>query len=61
MKNSMDDTCKFNLTEIIKCNDIPNNHDEIPSPDVGSKFTYLNDIAQFIHSIEHRHRTSDMA
>lgn len=48
----MDGTCKFNLPEIIECYDIPNKHDEIPSPDVASKFTYPNDIAQFIHPVQ---------
>ncbi|XP_062614379.1 uncharacterized protein LOC134276120 [Saccostrea cucullata] len=52
MVESIDGTCTLQLPDLIECNDIPNNREEIPSPEVAQGFPHLKDIAHFIPPVE---------
>ena len=41
----MDRTCSFELPPLIECDDIPNNRDEIPSPEVARQYSHLEGVA----------------
>ena len=41
---SLDGEQTLKLPPVIECDDIPNEHDEIPTPDVASHFDHLTDI-----------------
>ena len=45
---SLDSSVCFKLPELVECNNIPNNRDEIPSPAVAEKYSHLQDIAAYI-------------
>lgn len=48
---SLDGKSIFQLTTLIECNQIPNNRDEIPTPDVARCHPHLRDIASLIPPI----------
>ncbi|XP_061169198.1 uncharacterized protein LOC133178524 [Saccostrea echinata] len=52
MVESIDGTCTLQLPDLIECNDIPNNREEIPSPGVAQSFPHLNDIAHLIPPLD---------
>ena len=45
---SLDSQITIDLPEIIECDKIPSNRQEIPTPEVAAGFLHLKDIAQFI-------------
>ncbi|XP_062610110.1 uncharacterized protein LOC134271902 [Saccostrea cucullata] len=45
---SLDGSTVLKLPTLVECSDIPNNRDEIPSPEVALQYQYLHDIAPFI-------------
>lgn len=51
---SMDKTCSFELPTILECDEIPNNRDEIPTPQIARQFTHLQDIASCIPRIDNK-------
>lgn len=48
---SLDGTCKLNLPELVECNDLPSNRDEIPSCQVAEQCPHLAHIASEIPEI----------
>ena len=48
---SLDGTCKLNLPELVECNDLPSNRDEIPSRQVAEQCPHLAHIASEIPEI----------
>ncbi|XP_063404237.1 uncharacterized protein LOC134687709 [Mytilus trossulus] len=48
---ALDGSCAFDLPTIIECNDIPNNRQEIASPNVAIQYPHLVDIAPYIPEI----------
>ncbi|XP_073769028.1 uncharacterized protein [Danio rerio] len=49
---SLDGTVCISLPSLIECNDIPNNRDEIPTPDVARSHTHLKSMAHFIPELD---------
>ena len=45
---SLDGTVRIPLPSLIECNDIPNNRDEIPTPDVARSHPHLKSVAHLI-------------
>lgn len=45
---SLDESTVLKLPTLVICSDIPNNRDEIPSPEVALQYPYLHDIAPFL-------------
>ena len=50
---SLDSSVKYELPSLIECGDIPNNKDEICSPDNARSFPHLRDVAECIPDIDH--------
>lgn len=48
---SMDKSCSFLLPELIECENIPNNREEIPLPDIANRFSHLRDITSCISEL----------
>ncbi|XP_022345684.2 uncharacterized protein LOC111113788 [Crassostrea virginica] len=48
---SLDRTHKLELSNVIECNEIPNNRDEIPFPAVAQKYPHLQEIASLIPTL----------
>lgn len=48
---SVDGTVRIPLPSLIECNDIPNNRDEIPTPDVALHHAHLKSVAHLIPDI----------
>lgn len=42
---SVDGTCHLQFPELIECNDLPSNREEIPSREVALQYSHLNCIA----------------
>lgn len=42
---SVDGTCQLEFPELIECNDLPSNREEIPSREVALQYSHLNCIA----------------
>ncbi|CAC5377281.1 unnamed protein product [Mytilus coruscus] len=51
---SLDGSSWLNVPEIIECNDIPNNGEEIPSSVVASSYPHMMDIASCIPDIDNQ-------
>ncbi|XP_052089785.1 uncharacterized protein LOC127726448 [Mytilus californianus] len=51
---SLDGSFCLNVPEIIECNDIPNNREEIPSSVVASSYPHMMDIASCIPDIDNQ-------
>ncbi|VDI09604.1 Hypothetical predicted protein [Mytilus galloprovincialis] len=51
---SLDGSSCLNVPEIIECNDIPNNREEIPSSVVASSYPHMMDIASCIPDIDNQ-------
>ncbi|XP_071133064.1 uncharacterized protein [Mytilus edulis] len=49
---ALDHSTSINIPSLIECNDIPNNRDEIPSPEVAASHDHLNNIASHIPPID---------
>ncbi|XP_034053860.1 uncharacterized protein LOC117533931 [Gymnodraco acuticeps] len=49
---SLDGTVHIPLPSLIECNDIPNNRNEIPTPDVALNHAHLKSVAHLIPDIE---------
>lgn len=49
---SLDGTVNISLPSLIECNEIPNNRDEIPSPDVALCHPHLKSLAPLIPHID---------
>jgi hypothetical protein len=49
---SLDGSCKLDLSSLIECNQIPNLREEIPTPEVALYHAHLNDIAQHIQPLD---------
>ncbi|XP_061170884.1 uncharacterized protein LOC133180357 [Saccostrea echinata] len=49
---SLDQTCSLKLPTFLECDDIPNNRDEIPSPQVARQFAHLRDISKLIPRVD---------
>lgn len=45
---SLDGTVRIPLPSLIECNDIPNNRDEIPTPDVARRHAHLKSVAHLV-------------
>lgn len=50
--SSVNDEVQFNLPPLIECDNIPDNRDEIPTPDVVQYHSHLADLASFIQPID---------
>lgn len=50
----MDKTCSFELPTFLECDEIPNNRDEIPTPQIAHQFNHLQDIASCIPLIDNK-------
>jgi hypothetical protein len=44
---SLDESAQLEIPEIIECNDIPNNREEIPSRAVASNYPHMKDSTRF--------------
>ena len=42
----------LSLPELIECDEIPNNHDEIPSPELAQLVPHLQDIAGYLPAVD---------
>ena len=51
---SMRDNEKIELSPLIECNDIPNNKDEIPTPEVCEQFSHLKGLKADIPKLQHQ-------
>lgn len=49
---SLDGSHAFTLTNILECEDIPQNREEIVTPAVTSHYPHLKDIAEFIPPVD---------
>lgn len=49
---SSDQSQVFRLPDIIEYNEIPQNHSEIPSPEVAAFYPHLSDITHYIPTID---------
>ncbi|XP_076862530.1 uncharacterized protein LOC143514793 [Brachyhypopomus gauderio] len=49
---SLDGTVRLSLPSLIECNDIPNNRDEIPTPDVALHHPHLKSLAHLIPEVD---------
>ncbi|XP_052084099.1 uncharacterized protein LOC127721417 [Mytilus californianus] len=49
---ALDHSTSINIPSLIECNDIPNNRDEIPSPEVAASHAHLNNIVSHIPPID---------
>ncbi|XP_060064935.1 uncharacterized protein LOC132545277 [Ylistrum balloti] len=49
---SVDNASSLKLPTLIECTDIPNNRNEIPSPEIAEHFSHLRDIAEYIPPID---------
>ncbi|XP_050419539.1 uncharacterized protein LOC126832715 [Patella vulgata] len=49
---SLDQTVQLDLPTIIECNQMPDNRNEIPTPDVARSYSHLHDIAHHIPPID---------
>lgn len=46
--SSLDGSCSLELPTLIECDNIPNNREEIPTPDVALHFPHMQDIVKCI-------------
>jgi hypothetical protein len=49
---SLDQTVQLNLPTVIECSNLPENRNEIPTPEVGQNCFHLQDIAHLIQQID---------
>ena len=49
---SLDSSTTFHLPTVLECDDIPQNRDEIPSPDIMRQHSHLRDLSGFIPPID---------
>ena len=49
---SIDGSYQLNIPTIIECDDIPNNRQEIPTPEVANAYPHLSEIASELHPLE---------
>lgn len=49
---SLDGSIYLKLPTLIKCNSVPDNSSEIPTPDVARSYPHLLDIARFISDLD---------
>jgi hypothetical protein len=49
---SLDRSTSLRLPTLVKCCDIPNNREEIPTPEVALQYPHLRDIASFIRPLD---------
>lgn len=49
---SLDQNVQLNLPTVIECNNLPENRNEIPTPEVGQNYLHLQDIAYLIPQID---------
>nr|XP_022331795.1 uncharacterized protein LOC111129629 [Crassostrea virginica] len=47
-----DGSYQLNIPTIIECDDIPNNRQEIPTPEVANAYPHLSEIASELHPLE---------
>lgn len=51
---SFDGNTQFDLPSLVECNEIPSIRDEIPTPEVASHYSHLQDIAGFIPPLDNQ-------
>ena len=51
---SLDGSAQLEIPEIIECNDIPNNREEIPSRTVASNYPHMKDLSSHIPDIDNQ-------
>lgn len=51
-EKALDGSCRFDLPTVIECNEIPENKDEIPNPEVADKLFHLQDIADYLMPLD---------
>lgn len=51
-EKALDGSCRFDLPTVIECNEIPENKDEIPTPEVADKLFHLQDIADYLMPLD---------
>ncbi|XP_056016958.1 uncharacterized protein LOC130053620 [Ostrea edulis] len=49
---SIDGSYQINLPTVIECDDIPNNRQEIPTPEVANAYPHLSEIASELHPLD---------
>ena len=53
---ALDGSTTFHLPTVLECDDIPQNRDEIPSPDIMRQHSHLRDLSGFIPHIDDSNR-----